>query len=62
MIYTIWLTISVIAFFLYPYFFSPREMYGLSAALFFFKRLFNSFLIGGVILFVLALFVQSGNA
>ena len=62
MIYTIWLTISVIVFFLYPYFFSRRDMYGFSAATFFFKRLIGSLFIGGVILFGMAMFVQSGNA
>jgi hypothetical protein len=62
MIYTIWLTISAIVFFLYPYFFSQRDMYGFSAATFFFKRLIGSLFMGGVILFGLAMFIQNGNA
>ena len=61
MIYLIWITISLIVFFLYPLFFSRREMIGLSAATFFFKRLISSAFIGGAILIGLALVAQSGN-
>ena len=62
MLYLIWGTISLIVFFLYPFFFSRRDMYGFSAATFFFKRLIGSAFIGGAILIGLAMLVQSGNA